>query len=325
VVLAAAQGVQRSSPRPPTRTLPSRWRWAWPVPCALAAWLWTDSAHADCAVPPASIDWTYPAESTESVPPDAVFWVVSQEGDITVEVDGVRVPPLGTSHTARLQFKPETPLSEGEHEFVALTKQELRRVDDLPDSGAYIDTDERRFRFQVTAAPAVDGDVSVSGVTLYSRSYGGPPQRSERPEEDACSAAATPLSWYCNDTGGPLYVARIGYAAEGSAIAYLVQGDYLVPPGCASFWWDTWSVPGPEQVRVAAVLPTGLAEEHAFAGPVEDRTTVPNPNPGSFAGRPSACSLDFEQRPASRSLLAATTLLVLGACARRRTRRSRSS
>lgn len=303
----------------PMHCLPARLRSSWLAPVALLTTLaLPPPVHASCLGPEAAITWSYPDETTDAVPPDAVFWVVSHVGDITVEVDGVRLSPRGTSVIERVQFVSATPLSEGEHELVARVQLASRE----PDAGS--SGDERRVPFRVAAGPALEGDVVVSSVTAYPLVFGGStPPRSPPPSEydTECSALAVGLSWGCDDII-PAYVTRIAYTSEGGAIAYLVQGDTLVPPGCASYWVNHYGPDAdPAAFRVAAVLPTGVAEEHAFGGPVELRT-LQESNPGTFQKQRNACSLDFERRPAGHTLLAAATLAVIGGYARRRARKS---
>jgi hypothetical protein len=303
----------------PTHCHPACLRSAWLAPAALLATLaLPHPAHASCSGPEAVITWSYPDETTDAVPPDAVFWAVSYVGDITVEVDGVPLSPRGTSLLERVQFVSATPLSEGEHELIAKVHLDSR-VPDAGDTG-----DERRVRFRVAAAPTPEADVVVSSVTAYPLVFdGSSPTLSPPPSEydTECSALAVGLSWGCDDII-PAYVTRIAYAFEGEAIAYLVQGDTLVPPGCASYWVRHYGPDAdPAAFRVAAVMPTGVAEEHAFAGTVELRT-LEESNPGVFQTRRNACSLDFERRPAPPMLLGAATLLVIGGYTRRRARKS---
>jgi hypothetical protein len=310
--------------------LPTRGRPSWLTSGAvLAALLWARPGQATCEGPPKVITWTYPDAGTEVVPPDAVFWAVSPGANVTLSVDGVPLSPLGASGIDRFQFAPTAPLSEGMHELVAGTEDTLfpesAGIAGTADGGTRIDAGERRFRFRVMAAPAVEGDVRISSVEAYPTAFGGtvsPGVGAPREEYDSqCTDAATALSWGCNDTGGPSYLARVAYESEGAPIAYLVQGGYLVPPGCPWFWAPASAEAGSAQFRVAAVLPTGLAEEHVFAGPVDfpPREAGPVSSPGS-AGSPSACAVGFGPRPARASALAAAALAILAACARRRTR-----
>jgi hypothetical protein len=303
----------------PARSLAACLRWVWLPPGALLApLLWSASARAACVQPDVDIAWTYPDATTEAVPPDAVFWAVAASGDITVEVDGVPLSPLGTSIVERVQFPPAAPLREGVHELVVRAQQE--GGPQAPDAGPPISSEERRFPFRVVAGEVRDGDVSISSVDVYPVVFrGSPPQRvSPTPEEydTTCSQAATALFLPCNDTGGPLHVARVAYEREGTPIAYLVQRGWLVPPGCESFWTAASASGGPTQFTVSAVLPTGVAEEHTFASPVD----FPPADPGPFQDSPRACSLDLERRPAPRMVSVLATLAVIGAAVRRRTR-----
>jgi hypothetical protein len=307
-----------------------------PAPCALpirrhsswltagavlAALLWSRRGHADCPAPATAITWLYPDQGTEAVPPDAVFWAVSPAAVITLSVDGVPLAPLGTSGVERFQFTPAAPLREGEHQLVARAEDRVfSGFEDSPpsaDGGTAVDADERSLHFEVTAAPAAGGDVGITAVEAYAVAFRGAPAHrvSPAPEDyDArCTNAATELFWTCDDTGGPSHLARVAYAYEGAPLAYLVQGGYLVPRGCASFWAPASPEAGSEQFRVAAVLPTGLAEEHVFTAPVD----FPALDNGSFQSSPSACSVRSERHSTSAPL-AAAALLGLAACARRR-------
>jgi hypothetical protein len=306
----------------PTRPLSSGLAWAWLLPGALLAssLLWTGSAQADCGQPDVDLTWTYPDAYTGSVPPDAVFWAVSAGGEsITVEVDGVPLSAVGTDGVERVQFVPAAPLSEGTHELVARAQQGTNLQDQ--DGGPFLARSiERRFPFRVVAGAASDGDVSISSVEAYPLAYRGyPPLLVSPPPEvydAACTQTAVPLGGSCNDTGGPSHVARVAYELEGDPIAYLVQGGWIVPRGCEAFWAAASPARDAAQFTVSAILPTGLAEEHAFAGPVE----FPPRDPGPFQAPPSACAIDLERGPAARWSSVLGTLAVIGAAARRRAR-----
>lgn len=290
---------------------------SWLAPLALLAPLpWPASAQADCVGPDLAITWTYPNLSALTVPPDAVFWVVSESSTISASVDGVPLTPLGTSLAGRTQFVPAEPLSEGEHEFAARAENEYAPAS----AGAepYVNSDEQHIHFRVDARAAREGDVSITSVEAYELSFrGSPPKRVNPPPEEydgACTQLAIPLGYECNDTGGPPYLARVAYDWSGAPpLAYLVQGGWLVPPGCLSFWARTESST-PEEFRVAAVLPTGLGEEHAFTGEV----AVTEAEPGPYANPPSACSIQPGRRTSPSLLLAIAMLSALGVRLRRR-------
>src|SRR5690606_34563166 len=129
-----------------------------------------------------------------------------------------------------------------------------------------------------------------------------------------CSELAIRLDWSCDDLIPPS-LARLTYEAEGAPIAYLVQGNVLVPPGCASFWTHGGLDNDPEGFRAAAVLSTGLAEEKAFSGSIEERT-LKDIDPQRF-GKPesAACSLPAGRPP--RGDLTGATLLLFAACGSR--------
>lgn len=306
----------------PTRSLSSGLAWAWLLPGALLASssLWTASAHAECSQPDVDLAWTYPDVYTSSVPPDAVFWAVSAGGQsITVEVDGVPLSPLGTSSVERFQFAPAAPLSEGTHELVARAEQSTNLQN--PDGGPFLARSvERRLPFRVAAGAVRDGDVAISSVDAYPQQFrGNPPRRVSPPPElydTACTQTAVPLGDSCNDTGGPSHLARVAYEVEGLPLAYLVQGGWIVPLGCESFWAPASPARDSEQFTVSAILPTGLGEEHTFAGPVD----FPPRDPGPFQDAPSACSIDFQQRPAPPWFSLVGALAIIAAAARRRTR-----
>jgi hypothetical protein len=311
----------RTTPAVPPRSFSVRMRPSWLTSCALlAALLWSRAGDAICIGPESTIKWTYPSQGY-AVPPDAVFWAVAPADVVTVAVDGVLLSPLGTGAVERFQFAPEAPLSEGEHELVVRAEQSS--FSEPFDGGAFVTSDERRFPFQVAAEAARDGDANISSVKVYPIAFRGvPPKRISPPPEDfdaQCTNAATPLGfWDCDDTGSPPHIARITYEYEGVPVAYLVQGKYLVPRGCASFWVRALPEEGPAQFRVAAVLPNGVAEEHVFAEPVD----FPPVDRGPVQGPPSACSMGLERRPAQASVVAVTSVVMLAACARRRMRRS---
>lgn len=222
-------------------------------------------ARADCLGPDTTILWSYPDESTPSVPPSAVFWAVAHLGNIRVEVDGV---PLARVSSENYRFAPATPLSEGEHEFVAWSEL----GDALPDAGAR--SNERRVRFVVDATAPVSGDVAVDTVTIYPVAFDNHGMLLSPPPgayDTSCSTRSVSLDWSCDDII-PGSLAQVTYRAEGAPIAYLVQRERLVPAGCPMFWAHGNADSPPESFRVAAVLPTGIGEEHAFAGEVEVQT-----------------------------------------------------
>jgi hypothetical protein len=304
----------------PARFLAARLRSVWLPPGALLApLLWSASAGADCQWPDVDLTWTYPNGMTDTVPPDAVFWAVSPGGESTVEVDGVPLSALGTDGVERMQFVSTAPLSEGEHELVARAQQGSNLQDQ--DGGAFlVRSIERRIPFRVAAGPVRDGDVAISSVEVYPLQFRGtPPRRVSPPPEEfdtVCSQSAIELSVSCNDTGGPSHVALVAYEFVGLPIAYLVQGGWIVPLGCESFWAAASPARDTAQFTVSAILPTGVAEERTFAGPVD----FPPADPGPFQDSPRACSLDFERRPAPPMASVLATLAVIGAAIRRRTR-----
>jgi hypothetical protein len=270
-------------------------------------------ARAACAGPSSEILWTYPDETTPSVPPDAVFWAVAHRGDISVEVDGIALAPRERDGLGRYQFAPGEALTEGEHELVVWT--------DTP-SDTEDAANERHVRFNVVAGPASSGDVVVSSVTVYPFTPGASglisPPEDEYDRE--CTDLAVPLEWSCNDYI-PYSLARVAYASEGAPIAYLVQGNILVPPGCASFWTGGAVDTDPAAFRAAAILPTGLGEEHGFDGTIEERS-LQDSYPERFQDRQSAmCSLPTGGRPPGG--VAGMTLLIAAtcACAARRSKR----
>jgi hypothetical protein len=305
-----------------TRPLSSGLACAWLLPGALLAssFVWTASVQAECSQPDVDLAWTYPDVYTSSVPPDAMIWAVSAGGQsITVEVDGVPLSPLGTSSVERFQFVPAAPLSEGTHELVARAEQSTNLQNQ--DGGPFLAARsvERRLPFRVEAGAVRDGDVAISSVDAYPQQFrGNPPRRVSPPPEvydTACTQTAVSLGDSCNDTGGPSHLARVAYEFEGLPLAYLVQGGWIVPLGCESFWAAASPERGSAQFTVSAILPTGMAEEHTFAGPVD----FPPREPGPFQDAPSACSIDIQQRSAPPWFALLGTLAVIAA-ARRRTR-----
>lgn len=268
-------------------------------------------ARASCDGPEATIRFSYPDESTPSIPPDAVFWAVAHAGSVSVEVDGVPLTSRGSVDVERHQFVAAAPLAEGEHDLVILVVPSSDGV------GGSIG-DERRVRFRVAAQAAPDALVSVDSVTLYPLAWNNrtgnllnPPDAEYDTE---CSEHATRLEWSCDDLI-PSHLARVGYAGEGDAIAYLVQGDTLVPAGCAAFWTQGSPESDPATFRVAAVSPNGVAEENAFAGSVELRTAQ-----DTYSDRFSSsegCSLGSGPR-SPLPFGAAVAMAVAAWCARRR-------
>jgi hypothetical protein len=237
-----------------------------PAASALVATLVLEApAQASCSAPEPGVIWTYPDAATLAVPADAVFWAVSLEGVVTVEVDGVPLTPLGTGVVDRHQFASTAPLSEGEHELVA----RVELAESEADRG---ESDERRVRFDVTSEAATTADLSVSSVRAYPLRYGdetivNPPAS----EYDLCSEPAIALHGRCDDII-PSRLLRVEYQPQGTPIAYLVQGDTLVPAGCPWFWFGDSSGVSSSLAYVAqAVLPTGVGPSRAFSGAVEVR------------------------------------------------------
>jgi hypothetical protein len=249
--------------------------------CAVIVSATSSAARADCAGPTADILWSYPDDSTPSVPPDAVLWAVAHVGTVEMEIDGVRLSPRATEGTGRYQFAPAAPLAEGSHELRAWSSG---------DGGS--EAEERSIRFDVVAGAAASGDVFVDTVTAFPLVFGTDGALTSPPPDEydtSCSALAVPLEWSCNDII-PYGLVQVTYAPEGAPIAYLVQGDTLVPAGCPMFWAGGSGDSDPSTFRVAAVLATGLGEERVFTGNVEERT-LPDIYPERFQKRGSAlCS-----------------------------------
>jgi hypothetical protein len=236
------------------------------------------------------------------VPPDAVFWVVSPAGEARAWIDDVPLSPRGTAGIERHQFVSPLPLSEGEHELVARAGN-----DDL-----------RTIPFRVAAQPPSASDVSIDTVTFYPPSIHYPARNPPESEYDSeCMQYVVRLNVApCYDTGAPPK-ARVTYAGQGDAIAYLAQGRYFVSPACATFWAYSADEPQPADYVVAAVLPTGIAEEHHFDGTIEVRT-VEDTYPDAF-DRPDACSLGVGLR--APSPLAGVGLALAAWLVRRRQRK----
>lgn len=272
--------------------------------CAFIA-LSAPVARADCEAPRPDILWTYPEASTLSVPPDTVFWAVAHVGEVNAEVDGAPLTPLARDGLGRHQFSPAEDLSEGAHELVVWS--------DSDELGAEEASTERRISFTVDAQPASSGDVSVSSVTVYPLAFGGRGGLVNPPPDEydlECSELAVSLEWSCDDIIPPS-IARVTYEAEGAPIAYVVQGGVLVPRGCASYWTRGSVDSDRATFRAAAILPTGLAAENAFAGSIEERT-VQDTYPERFSKPGSAwCSLRAGKAP--RGGIVGTTVLLLAA------------
>jgi hypothetical protein len=285
--------------------------------CSLVAALVLEApAQASCSIPEVGVIWTYPDPATRSVPPDPVFWAVSLAGVVTVEVDGVALRPLGTGVVDRHQFVLSTPLAEGEHELVARADF----AEPAADAGESIG---RRVRFDVTSEAAKTGDVSVSSVRAYPLRYrndaiSNPPAD----EYDLCSEPAIALHERCDDII-PSRLLRVEYQAQGAPIAYLVQGDTLVPARCASFWFGDSSGVSPSLAYVAqAVSPTGVGPSQGFSGTVEVRgapaTAAVDAPPASSSS--TGCAI-VSRRPTRTPVALIALTLIVGAARWRRRRR----
>ena len=243
-------------------------------------------ADADVQPAPPSVGFTYPNEATDSVPPDAVFWVVAS-GQARAWIDQVPLTQIGTSSAERHQFVYPAPLTDGEHELVARAGDSVERV-----------------TFRVAARPPSTGSASIDSVGMYPQAR-GPDGWLDPPGYDAeCSSLSGGI--------GKAY-ARVSYSGEGDVIAYLLQEALVVPSTCNTFIFDTWSVPS--QFSVAAILPTGVTEQHTFAGTVEVYSTE-EAYPELYADGPSACSFGIGRR--APSALASVGLALVAWLARRR-------
>lgn len=268
----------------------------------LLALLCARPAHAACEPAQPSLDFTYPDAQTQSVPPNAVFWAVSPVGAVNVTVDGVALAPRGAGLVDRHQFVPAAPLADGQHELVAS-----------------VGTQRRSVRFSVAARLPSSADANVDTVTVYPLELG--PTELLNPPEDQydtdCMALVAQLADTCNDDVPPA-LTRVTYASQGDVIAYLVQGHAILPARCATYWMPSDTRPSPESHRVAAVLPTGVAKENAFDGPIEVRTLGGTHSEVLSGSDDSSCSIGF-QRPVP-SALASVALALAAWLARRRVR-----
>jgi hypothetical protein len=101
-----------------------------------------------------------------------------------------------------------------------------------------------------------------------------------------------------------------------SPIAYLAQGDVLLPAGCAHYWTNGSPQSSPSHFRVAAVFSTGVGDERSFGGEVVTRTAADAPagrNPSNRA----ECALRSGAAGASPTSLAGGLLAALAAQPRR--------
>ena len=279
------------------------------VGAGVLALLCAHAAHAACDAERTSIEFTYPDAQTPSVPPNAVFWAVSPVGTVNVTVDGVALAPRGAGLVDRHQFVPAAPLADGQHELVAS-----------------VGTERRSVRFTVAARPPASADAKVDTVIVYPLELGpGPTELLNPPPEQydtECMELVVQLADTCYEEL-PAAVARVTYASQGDVIAYLVQGRALLPARCATYWMPSETRPRSEAHRVAAVLPTGVAGEQVFDGPIEVRTLAGTHSEmlgGSDDSGDSSCSIGVGQ-PAASTLGSVSLALVAWLSRRRRTRR----
>lgn len=264
---------------------------------ALGTALLPEVARAQCAAPRAELLWTYPDATTATVAPNSMFWAVSHAGELSVEIDGVPLEPRGSSVIERQQFVTAGPLTEGEHEFYA------RAEEPVVDAGPRIS--ERRLRFRVARRESDELSVNIESVTIYPLSWDGNalinPPSSEYDRQ--CTDRAIPLAWSCNDIL-PVALARVAYEEQGGPnallppIAYLAQGEVLLPAGCPQHWVGASTETSASRFRVASVLSTGVSDEQVFDGEVVVRTLAdvyPERNVAtSSASESDGCSLGGE-------------------------------
>jgi hypothetical protein len=281
---------------------------SWQRSAALAAAvlaLFSDrSAHAACEAAQPSLDFTYPDAQTPSVPPNAVFWAVSRVGTVSVTVDGVALAPRGAGVVDRHQFVPAAPLGDGQHELVAS-----------------VGTERRSVRFNVAPQLPSSADASVDTVTVYPIELG--PTELLNPPRDQydteCMEFVAQLADICNEDVPPA-LTRVTYASQGDVIAYLAQGRAIMPARCATYWMPSGERPSPEDHRVAAVLPTGVAQERAFDGPIEVRTQGGTHSEMLGGSDDSSCSIGLG-RPAPGTLTSVALAATAWLARRRRARR----
>jgi len=246
---------------------------------ALLALLCAQPAHAACEAAQPSLNFTYPDATTQSVPPNAVFWAVSPVGTVSVTVDGVALAPRGAGVIERHQFVPAAPLADGQHELVAS-----------------VGTQRRSVRFSVAAQLPSSADANIDTVTVYPLELG--PTELLNPPQDQydtdCMEFVAQLADTCNDDVPPA-LTRVTYASQGNVIAYLVQSRAIMPARCATYWMPSDDRPRPEAHRVAAVLPTGMAQERAYDGPIEVRTEAGTHSEMLSGSDDSSCSIGFRQ------------------------------
>jgi hypothetical protein len=265
----------------------------------LLALLCTRSAHGECEPAQPSLELTYPDATTQSVPANAVFWAVSRTGTVNVSVDGVALTARGAGPVDKHQFAPAAPLADGQHELVAS-----------------VGTERRSIRFNVAPRPPSSGSASIDTVTVYPLELSqtellNPP---EAQYDTDCMDLVAALDDTCNDQV-PEALTRVTYASQGDVIAYLVQGRALVPPQCSTYWMPSSERPKAKSLRVAAVLPTGVAAEQEFDGSIEVRTRA-GTHSELLTDEPSGCSLGVD--PSAPSGLAGLGLALATWLVRRR-------
>lgn len=233
---------------------------------------WAADASARCVIETPALAVSYPDASTEAVPPDAVFWLVPKLGSAQVRLDGVELAPLGSSPAERYQFRPEAPLSLGEHQLDV-------RISPII-AGDESEPQDVRLAFTVADLAYRSGDVGSLTAQRISNTSG---ERATFAWPDACRNN-TFLAGQCNDIGTPaddwLFFAPIG-----EPLFYLVNGVQLVAVGCER---TMVRVRDPESVvphEIAAVLPTGVAPLRVVEG---------RPDAEEVEGRPDAEEVESE-------------------------------
>jgi hypothetical protein len=277
---------------------PMGWCRPWSALCGArsvcAGSLWAPRATALCFPPPPAVAFSYPSAAALSIPTDGVIWAVGTEGPGAVAIDGVPIAAADASLIGSYYFVPNDALSVGPHE---LTMTVPDRISNGLDAG--IGTSS--LSFDVVEGTPEDDYVTNATITAITRYSGDAPSEAF---EDDCSEQAVPLTFPCNDTGGPGSSVRIDIDADPSGLGYVVA-DRILPPTCRAIVISEWGFE-PVQYSIAEVLPTGIGPALFFVRAVEDGTVTVQDDRGW-------CSMGFSRSQGNAGtfgLLAVAALLI---------------